>query len=264
MLAWSCAISRAQILKYSMRLLITRPNEDAQPLAQSLKNRGHKTIIEALMTINDTVVPNLKLTEVQALLITSANGIRALARTHGNRNIAVCAVGDASAKAARDLGFKKVSSAAGDVKTLAMMVKKNLDPADGALLHVAGSHRAGDLAKILTDANFEIRRTVIYEAQEVMALGPLATDALQNNTIDGVLFFSPRTADLFCRLVTNAKLSQKCSLLTAYCLSNAVVNAATALPWANVMVAEAPNSQALLDTVEQTVGSMLQPNKNNT
>lgn len=202
------------------------------------------------MIINDVVVPNLNLTEVQALLITSANGIRALARAHGDRDIIVCAVGDASAKAARDLGFKKVSSAAGDVETLAIMVKNNLDPADGALLHVAGSHRAGDLAKILSDANFKIRRTVFYEAQEVMTLGPLATSALKSNTIDGVLFFSPRTANLFCRLVTKAKLFQNCSLLTAYCLSNAVANAAAALPWTNVIVAEAPNSQALLDTVE--------------
>ena len=216
------------------------------------------------MFINDVEVPNLKLTEIQALLITSANGIRALARAHEDRDINVCAVGDASAKAALDLGFKKVSSAAGDVKTLAMMVKKNLDPADGALLHVAGSHRAGDLSKILTDANFKIRRTVFYEAQEVVTLGPLATSALKSNTIDGVLFFSPRTADLFCRLVTNAKLFQNCSLLTAYCLSNAVATAAGELPWANIIVADSPNSQALLNTVEQTVGYVLEPYKNNT
>ena len=247
-----------------MRLLVTRPDEDAKLLAQALKSRGHKAIVEAVMTIKDVAVPDLTLTKTQALLITSANGIRALARAHEEREILVCAVGEASAKTARDLGFKKVISANGDVETLALMVKKKLDPSNGALLHIAGSYQAGDLANMLTGANFKIRRTVLYEAQEVLKLGPQTKTALKNNAIDGVLFFSPRTARLFCRLVTEAKLLKQCESLTAYCLSTAVLSEATELTWSNIIVAKKPNSKALLNALDQPASNKLKSDKHGT
>ena len=232
-----------------MRLLITRPDEDANLLAEALEKLGHKTIIEALMVINITTSLDIELSGVQALLITSANGIRAVASVNNNRNIQIFAVGDASAKAARKLGYKKVNSAAGNIKNLAILVKKSLNPADGPLIHIAGTHRAGDLAKILTAESFEIRREVLYEAKAVNKLGPKTSEALKNKKIDGVLFFSPRTASLFCQFVTKAKLFEKCRPLNAFCLSAAVAKEAKMLPWASVIVAKTPNNIALLDTI---------------
>jgi len=234
-----------------MRLLITRPIEDAEPLARALEQKGHETVIEALMTIVDAQAPDLELDGVQALLITSANGIRAFARAHPERGLPVCAVGDASARAARELGFQHVSSAGGDVKTLAGMVEKNLDPAGGGLVHVAGSHRAGDLAGMLAAAGFETKRVVLYEAKAAESIGPNAAGVLKGGKLDGVLLFSPRTAALFCRLVADAGLAEACRAITACCLSAAVADEATALPWAGVVVAESPDSQALLDAVEK-------------
>ena len=98
-----------------MRLLITRPREDAEPLAALLGERGIETALEPLMSIIDADTPDPDLSGVQAVLITSANSIRAFARRVADRDIAVCAVGDASARAALDLGFDQVSSAAGEV-----------------------------------------------------------------------------------------------------------------------------------------------------
>jgi len=233
-----------------MRLLITRPQEDARPLARALEQNGHETVIEALMTIVDVAAPDLNLNGVQALLITSANGIRAFARAYTERDIRVCAVGDASAQAARDLSFAQVSSAGGDVEILAAMVKGDLDPSGGALVHIAGSHRAGDLAGMLIEAGFVTRRAVLYEAQAQKTIGPKAADALKSISLDGVTLFSPRTAALFCRLVTDGGLVEQCRPVTACCLSAAVADAAAALPWAGIVVAETPDSQALLDAVE--------------
>ncbi len=234
-----------------MRLLITRPAEDAEPLARALEQRGHETVNEALMTIVDVAAPNLELDGVQALLITSANGIRAFARAQPERALLVCAVGDASARAAQDLGFEHVSSAAGDVETLAAMVEKDLDASGGGLVHVAGSHRAGDLAGMLTQAGFETRRVVLYEAQAAETIGPKTGDALKSGKLDGVLLFSPRTAALFCRLVTDAGLVEQCRQITACCLSAAVADEAVLLPWAGIVVAETPDNQALLYAVEK-------------
>ncbi|MCH7833368.1 MAG: uroporphyrinogen-III synthase, partial [Proteobacteria bacterium] len=56
-----------------MRLLITRPREDAEPLAALLGERGIETALEPLMSIIDSDTPDPDLSGVQALLITSAN-----------------------------------------------------------------------------------------------------------------------------------------------------------------------------------------------
>ena len=254
MRARTCAAAPARASLNNMRLLITRPIEDAKPLARALEERGHEAVTEALMTITDVAAPDLDLDGVQALLITSANGIRAFARAHLGRGLPVCAVGDASARAALDLGFDQVSSAAGDVESLAAMVEKDWDVSGGALLHVAGSHRAGDLAGMLTLAGFEMCRVVLYEAKAAETLGTKTADALKGGNLDGVLLFSPRTAALFCRLVTDGGLVELCSPVIACCLSAAVADEAAALPWAGIVVAETPDAQALLDTVEKAAG----------
>ncbi len=233
-----------------MRLLITRPAEDAEPLARALARRGHETIIESVMTIIDVAAPDMDLDRVQALLITSANGIRAFARANPERGLPVCAVGDASARAARELGFDDVHGAGGDIGTLAAMVKKDFDASAGALLHIAGSHRAGDLAGKMTAAGFEMRRAVLYEARAAQDLGAKTALALNRGSLDGVLLFSPRTADFFCRLVLGAGLAGRCRPLTACCLSAAVAEKAGGLPWDGVVVAASPDQQALLDALD--------------
>jgi len=132
-----------------MRVLITRPSEDAVPLAETLRAAGVESVTEPLLDIVYLDEARPDLTGVQGLLITSANGIRAFARISDNRDVKVFAVGDASARTARGLGFSSVESASGDVAALARLVSEQADPAAGALLHVAGTRLAGDLAGLL-------------------------------------------------------------------------------------------------------------------
>jgi len=235
-----------------MRLLITRPREDAEPLAALLGGRGFETILDPMMTITDVAAPDLDLSGVQALLVTSANGIRAFARRDDNRQIPVCAVGDASALAARELGFEAVTSAGGDVETLAALVVDALTPNQGALLHIAGSRVAGDLSGLLEAAGFKVRRGVLYEATAADALRPQTLDHLDAGTVDGVLLFSPRTSSLFTRLVMAAGRAERCRAVVAYCLSQAVADNTQPIAWNNVVVAPKPNQQALLDIIGST------------
>ena len=234
-----------------MHLLITRPIEDAKPLAQALDKQGHKTSIESLMEIRELKTTNLKLSGIQAILITSANGIRALAKMYKDKNILICTVGDASAIAAHKLGFTNVRSASGNVEALIKMVKKELSPTDGPLVHIAGSYRTGDLAKTLRSAGFVTRRKILYDAKAVKNFSTKTNIALKKNDIDGVLFFSPRTASIFCQIVKNSNLLDNCQPIKAFCLSKAVSTAAALVPWAKIIVAEKPNSKALLFSIKK-------------
>ena len=114
-----------------MRVLITRPGEDGAALAEILGARGVDSIIEPLLVIKKIEGSALNLSNIQALLLTSANGVRALAEKTDRRDIPVYAVGDATATTARKTGFVQVHSAAGDVETLVGLVKEILKPKDG-------------------------------------------------------------------------------------------------------------------------------------
>ena len=104
-------------------------------MAQALAARGIDSLIEPLLGIEPVPGAAVDPTGLQGLLVTSANGARAVARLLPDRSLPVWAVGDSSARAARALGFEHVESAGGDVETLADLVQARVDPSAGALLH---------------------------------------------------------------------------------------------------------------------------------
>ena len=238
--------------------LLTRPRPDSETLAALLRDRGVESLIEPVIDshpVDDAQLPNLD--KMQALLLTSANGVRALAQLLGPppeaRHIALLAVGAASAGAARQLGFQNVVSAGGNVDSLVALARARLNPARGPLLHVAGTKVAGDLAAMLESHGFYVQRERIYEARARAPLSPEAQYALTDSQIDMVLFFSPRSARTFAKLSCAAAVDSARAQVTAICLSAAVAEAASGVTWRRVRTAREPEQAALLDEVAREI-----------
>src|SRR5712691_11190774 len=117
-----------------MRLLVTRPRDDAEAFAKALRARGHDAIIAPLMEMRVMAGTPIALEGVQAVLATSANGVRALAAGTTRRDVVIYTVGPQTAEAARDAGFAGVISAEGDSAALVETVAREADPAKGTLL----------------------------------------------------------------------------------------------------------------------------------
>ncbi|MDE0052203.1 MAG: uroporphyrinogen-III synthase [Rhodospirillales bacterium] len=234
------------------RLLLTRPREDSVALADALARHGVAALIEPMMTIRIDEAARLDLSGVQAILLTSANGARALAAAtpeSAARRVPVLAVGCATARAAIDAGFDAVTAADGDVDALAALAGARLHPDAGRLVHVAGRVSTGDLAARLRAAGFRAERVALYDAVAASAFTPPARQALEAQTLAGVALFSPRTARLFAKLMHESGLETTARALTAFCLSQAVAVAVETLSWKRVCVAAAPRQQALVACV---------------
>jgi uroporphyrinogen-III synthase len=250
----------------TLRALVTRPEEDAAPLAAALAERGIDVTLEPLLSIRPLPQAPIDLTGVQALLFTSANGVRSFAELAGARDLAgwrelpAFAVGNATAAAAHNVGFTRVDSAAGDVAALAKLVAERLDPKAGALFHAAGSAVAGDLAGLLEQAGFSLRREMLYEARPADQLSPATVTNLSNGWFDLVLFFSPRTAATFVALARAAGegVVSGCGKAAALCLSQAVATAARELSWREVQAAARPELSALLDLIDRELAAQAQ------
>jgi uroporphyrinogen-III synthase len=232
-----------------VRVLITRAGDDAAQLAGELARHGIASLIEPLLAIVYLDVPVPDDAGVQALLTTSANGVRAYARLSPRRDLPVYAVGDATARTARAAGFRRVASAAGDVDDLAALVRRELAPGRGILLHAAASELAGDLAGALANAGFDYRRVVLYRAETAGALSPGAAAAIASGEINAVALFSPRTARTLARLLTAAGLETDARRLVCFALSQAVAAAAAILAWRRVVIATAPTQAELVAAI---------------
>jgi uroporphyrinogen-III synthase len=232
-----------------MRVLITRPIEDAKPLADALAERGVDVLIEPLLEVTPLADVEIDLQGVQALLFTSANGVRAFAAASPRRSLRVFAVGDGSAEAARRAGFEDVESAKGDVEALAALVVDRLRPEDGLLFHAAGTVTAGDLKSRLEALGYQVRRAQLYDAKIATTLSTETRANLTLGGIDAILLFSPRTARTFADL-WRAAGSPSLGNIEALCLSAAVVREIDTLGWSGVEIADRPDLPSMLTLVD--------------
>jgi uroporphyrinogen-III synthase len=204
-----------------MRVLVTRPIDDALETAAHLAARGHQSVISPLLEIQLRADVVISLIDVQAILATSSNGVRALSQLSDRRDLPLFAVGEHTASIARDLDFSDVRSANGNVQALADAVWTWARPEAGALVHVAGSEKPGPLATSLHVLGYEVRTAMLYRAVPVARLTPAALDALRAGILDAVLLFSPNTAATFVDCVAVDGVQKCCRTLVAYCISSA-------------------------------------------
>src|SRR5450432_3147329 len=144
-----------------MRLLVTRPQPDAERTAAVLRAAGHQVDLAALLRIELIADVELGRGPWSALVVTSTNALRAL-ESHPRRAallvLPLFAVGRRTAAAARAAGFLDVTAAGGNVQDLVESLRQHqgADP----LLYLAGQDRSHDLAGDLA-ADGRIVSTVV-------------------------------------------------------------------------------------------------------
>ncbi len=228
-----------------MKLLVTRPVEDAQPLAEKLEGLGHEAVIVPLLAINPRdgiVLPDLPF---QALCVSSANGLAAKADLSVYHHIPFFAIGPQSALEARRQGFDHVHDKGGSVEGLVRTICKCIKPEAGPILYLSGSETTGDLEGKLKTQGFSVSRVIVYDALpcKVAELPSLLEGA------DGVLLYSPRTTKLWVAQVQSAGLQERAKTLQHFCLS---ANVAANLPqdWAK-RISATPDENGMLTLLDQ-------------
>lgn len=209
-----------------MRIIVTRPKEDAAPLIRELANIGVDAIAAPLFDIRLLPNPNLPKKPWQAILVTSANGIRALVHAVGTqalRKVPVLAVGEATARQANEAGFHNVVSAKGDLTALCKLAVEQLTPQKGPLLYAAGKTVSGDLKALLEAENFSVWKTILYEAIP-LALPSNVISALAEGSADAVALFSKRAAKLWVEEIRKTDMCENAEKLPHLCLSPAIVD----------------------------------------
>lgn len=182
-----------------------------------------------------------------ALAASSANALRAIAANPAMakfKPLPLFALGAHSADAAREAGFFRVETAAGDARSLGEMLVRRL-PAGARVLYLAGENRARELAALTAPAKIAIETLVVYRAKAAERLAAATAEKLRARELDAVLHFSPRSAATFVALVRKARLESALDSARHLCLSAAVA-AVLSEAGASAEIAPRPEEAALL------------------
>ena len=180
-----------------LRILVTRPREDGEEIARRLAAMGHQALLAPLLSVKflDGAAPDLA--GIQAMLATSANGVRALARRTPNRDVPRFSRWVRRApprRARRDFSVYRVPT--GDAAALAQAVARWADPRAGILLHAAGEEASGALCERLTALGFQTRREMLYRMEKAapVAAASRGCDPPRRGGCGAVLFAQKRCA----------------------------------------------------------------------
>ncbi|WP_046861506.1 uroporphyrinogen-III synthase [Microvirga massiliensis] len=225
-----------------MRILVTRSRDDAERTAERLRERGHEPILAPVLEIAPTgTTPPVE--SPAALILTSGHAV-APAAAALPKQVPVFAVGERTARAARQAGFTAVATAGGDAQALVRLVAERIAPG-ARLLHTRGRDAKPEPEASLSAHGFAVRPWIAYDARPAGALPAEAVEAIRAGAIEAVLHYSRRSAEILLALAADAQLDACLPRMRHACLSADVAQPLT-LAGLDVVVAEAPNEDRLL------------------
>jgi uroporphyrinogen-III synthase len=182
-----------------------------------------------------------------AVIITSANAPRALsaAQLAPLLKLPLYAVGERSADAAHDAGFREVRSAKGGAEALIRLIAEGHGGERDPLIYLAGVDRAANIEGVLAGKGIKVTTVEVYRVV-TSGFPPELVAAVEQNKLDAVLHFSRRSAESFVAGAKAAGLIAPALALKHLCLSAQVAEPLIAADASNVTIANNPNEAALL------------------
>ncbi|MGO9005449.1 MAG: uroporphyrinogen-III synthase [Beijerinckiaceae bacterium] len=239
-----------------MLVVVTRGRDEAVRTARKLAARGHRSIVSSVLEMAATGA-TWPQGVVDAVIATSAQAFDLLKLEpewpppEARRLMPLFLVGERTATAARNSGFSGPMLVAPDAKNLATRILvQHTRPA--RTVYLAGRDRKPDLEARLGEAGLIVEAIEVYEAHAAACLSQEAIDGFATGTIDAVLHYSRRSAEIFLNLVQSANLA-------AAPLLHAAISADASQPlrnagFAHIAVAAEPNEKSILALLDAQPG----------
>ena len=213
---------------------MTRPRRASEAFLAGLPDpvlHRFQPLFSPLIEIVD-LKAQVTLTERDAAIFTSANGVHAAPLGEGRT--AYC-VGAATTAAAQSRGWNATQSGT-DANSLVAALT-SLKPRQ-TLFHLSGLHTRGDIAARLGATGLKVQNIALYD-QQLCDLTNEATQILLREKRVVVPLFSPRTAAQF------VQVAPRTTSVHAIALSPAVSDALGPGEFAAVTIAARPDAQAM-------------------
>jgi len=229
----------------SAAVLLTRPLGDNDALSHALDGAGARVLVAPLLTETLLDFETGDFGRFAGLIITSKRAAAALDRLgvpEAARSLPVFAVGEATAEAARAIGFTDLRIADATGVSLARLIAATWS--GGALLYLAGRDRSPDLEAGLDGAGIAYVPRVVYAMDQARSLPQDVASALAENAVAGAAFYSRRTAEAFVALTRAETFDRMRKALVCLCISEACAAPLAEAGFTERRIAERPDGVA--------------------
>jgi uroporphyrinogen-III synthase len=244
-----------------MAILVTRPQPDNDKTMAALRAKGFAVLAAPMLRFEAVAFQDEPDAGYGAVIVTSANALRAIAPQAALtrlKELPLFAVGEHTAEAARDLGFRSIIAADGDAVALRDLIAasaraKTLKKA-ATLLYLAGADLARDLAGELGERGFNVVTQTTYRMAPIPALPREVCDAFATNAIEAVLHYSRRSVRAFLDAARAGGVEISALAVPQCCLSEAIASVVRDAGATQVMVARTSDEKALFEVLDRALG----------
>ncbi len=231
-----------------MRVLVLRPQHDAEQTAKLIEMRGHKAVIAPLLDIRPLDIGIIEPALYTAIIATSANAFRCLPDTLDDKikTMPCFTVGSHTSEAGYIYGFNTIINASGDTTALLKMVTGTV-PVNSRLLYITGQPRKPEVETSLMQYGYNVTICETYNTEAVKRLPQNAIAAFEQG-LDVILHFSRHSAEIAMTLFEQSGLMQKAQQVRHICISNDAASVLHKCP--HVQIAKTPDQSAMLNLVE--------------
>jgi uroporphyrinogen-III synthase len=233
-----------------MRVIVTRPLDQARLTARRLIAMGHEPIILPLTEIAPLDVDLSVLDTCDALVVTSRNAIASVASHTGLHTKQVLAVGAATAEELRRAGFTAVQSADGNAQGLAELVRESL-PASARIGYPCGETRSPTLETTLRRAGYTIVAIEVYQALLVSYTTNTLNAAFALPRPTAAIIMSTANAERMAWLLRNHFPDQALDFLSFIAISAAAACPLKRAGFPNIVIAKHPTEADVLSALNQ-------------
>lgn len=243
-----------------MAILVTRPAPDNEKTAAALQASGHDVLLSPMLRFEPVSFEDDGAIAFDAVILSSANAVRAI-ENHAIRPrlvlLPVFAVGEHTARVARDAGFTNITVADGDAISLRDRVVESAAAGKlkkkAALCYLAGADLTRDLAGELGARGFTVVTRTAYRMVPVAGFTRAASDAFRAGNIEAVLHYSRRSARAYLDAARADGVEISALALPQCCLSEAVAGVLREAGAMQVAAARTPDEKTLLDVVDRMI-----------
>ena len=210
-----------------MNVLLTRPLEDSIDLIKRFKDKGLTVSHLPLIKINKLDYPKLNSSEYKIIIFTSSNAIRNIdTKDFDKKSLCFC-VGDATEKAAKQIGFYNTFSAGGNVKNLRELILQNLE-------------------KDLIKEGLNVQRLINYRVSHVEDISFDFLSELKKKIPDIVYIYSQNSAVSFLNLIKKYELDDYWMKTNLMCIGEKTSSVLNELKWKKIFLFNPGEEEFLL------------------
>jgi uroporphyrinogen-III synthase len=246
-----------------MAILVTRPQPDNEATAAALRAKGFEVLPAPMLRFEPVAFHDDADARYGAVIATSANALRAIeAHLAGSRllTLPLFAVGERTAEAARQAGFRDIVVADGNAEALRDLIVASVRAKtlkkSSTLLYLAGADLAGDLAGELGERGFSVATHTTYRMIPILSLPQDTRDAFAADRVEAVLHYSRRSARAFVDAVRAAGVEISALAIPQCCISDAVASVVRDVGATQVLVARAPDENGLFEALDRALAAL--------